>query len=207
MSNSNHGIPEIPQEYLNGCKLVTNRYELIKKIAVKNKIVTEIGVAFGDFSQYLINVLKPKKFIAIDTFDLHDIESVWGISTKDKFEGLTHIEWYKKRFEKYIKKNQFEIKRGFSWEAILDFPDNYFDIVYLDAEHTYESVKNDLSAIKSKIKRKGILILNDYTLYDPYLKVPYGVIKAANEFIIHHKCKVIFFAFERNMFCDMAIRV
>ena len=55
------------------------------------------------------------------------------------------------------------------------FEDGYFDIVYLDASHDYESVKADLKAWISKVKYGGILCGDDY------IRGWDGVIKAVNE--------------------------
>ncbi len=49
---------------------------------------------------------------------------------------------------------------GRSPEAANDFPDGHFDIVYIDAEHDYESVKADIAAWKPKAKH--ILAGHDY---------------------------------------------
>ena len=43
------------------------------------------------------------------------------------------------------------------------FPDQYFDIVYIDASHDYESVKNDLTAWLPKVKPGGYICGDDYS--------------------------------------------
>ncbi len=40
--------------------------------------------------------------------------------------------------------------------------DGYFDIVYIDGDHTYDAVRNDLDAWSSKVRPGGILCGDDY---------------------------------------------
>ena len=55
------------------------------------------------------------------------------------------------------------------------YEDGYFDIVYIDASHDYESVKKDILAWLPKVKEGGIISGDDYVSVWP------GVIQAVNE--------------------------
>jgi len=63
-----------------------------------------------------------------------------------------------------------------SVEASTKFKDEYFDIVYIDASHEYEFVKEDIIAWLPKVKKGGIICGDDYVIGWP------GVIKAVDEF-------------------------
>lgn len=85
------------------------------------------------------------------------------------------IDFYKDKVAK-VKK--------YSVEAAKDFDDKTFDMVYIDADHTYESVKADILAWLPKVKvGKGILCGHDYIGYR-------GVYDAVNELL--GKPKVFF---------------
>jgi cephalosporin hydroxylase len=43
----------------------------------------------------------------------------------------------------------------------LEFQDGYFDWVYIDGDHSYEAVLNDLKAWYPKVKPGGYLALDD----------------------------------------------
>ena len=49
-----------------------------------------------------------------------------------------------------------------SLEASYDFPDDYFDFVFIDASHEYEHVKTDIENWFPKVKSGGVLAGHDY---------------------------------------------
>ncbi len=49
-----------------------------------------------------------------------------------------------------------------SKKASSEFPEEFFDFVYIDGDHAYESVNQDISLWTSKIKKTGILAGHDY---------------------------------------------
>jgi hypothetical protein len=79
-------------------------------------------------------------------------------------------------------------------------------MIYIDAHHSYEAVRQDAANAKAKLKGNGILIFNDYTMYDHVNRGPYGVVQAVNELVVLEDWQVIGFALQSQMFCDVAIR-
>jgi predicted O-methyltransferase YrrM len=49
-----------------------------------------------------------------------------------------------------------------SEDAVKSFDDETFDVVYIDADHSYESVKRDIASWRPKVKRGGVLCGHDY---------------------------------------------
>lgn len=84
-----------------------------------------------------------------------------------------------------------KIVRNFSYEASLDFPDEYFDFIYIDAAHDYESMVEDLTAWWPKLKTGGILSGHDYISYDVVWRgKKCEVYRATNEFAEQHGVSV-----------------
>jgi len=70
-----------------------------------------------------------------------------------------------------------------SLNASQKFSDNYFAFVYIDGNHDYDFVLQDLKLWFPKVKNKGLLFGDDYNR-------PYGVSKAVAEFSYENKLTV-----------------
>ena len=60
-------------------------------------------------------------------------------------------------------------------ELVKVYPDSYFDMVFIDADHSYEGVWNDIKFWKQKAKK--IISGHDYADHCP------GAIKAVDELL------------------------
>jgi hypothetical protein len=56
-----------------------------------------------------------------------------------------------------------EIIQEKSGQAAGHFPDRSVDMVFIDADHSYEAVKADLLAWFTKVVQRGVLCGHDYT--------------------------------------------
>ncbi|MCM2511256.1 hypothetical protein ACVCIC_04940 [Burkholderia glumae] len=43
-------------------------------------------------------------------------------------------------------------------------------------------------------------------MYDPFVKAEYGIVPVVNEMVVNQGWKVIGFALQKDMFCDIAIQ-
>jgi predicted O-methyltransferase YrrM len=78
----------------------------------------------------------------------------------DIWEWYPAYELFSKRMEPYP--NVVPIRHPCQ-EVFKQFPDRTFDLVYIDAEHTYESVFRDIKQWLPKVKRGGWIAGHDYT--------------------------------------------
>lgn len=200
--NAAKEIGDIHTPLLAGAKVLANR-ELALRELKKGGIVAEVGVAFGGFSEKILSCLEPSKFYAIDMYD----DQIKGFWDKNIFEEqeLSHFDWYKKKFESYLDKGIMEMRQGLSWDCLADFPDEFFDYVYLDAAHDYESVKKDVTALYPKMKHNGIIQFNDYTYGNP--RVIYGVVPVVNGLINKTDSKVLFFCMDKGGYHNIVVQI
>lgn len=133
----------------------------------KQSIGAEVGVHLGDFSAQIINSLEPKELHLIDPWEYQSGETyrqAWygGVATggqpelDDRYLGIL------RRFEPNIKSNQVKVHRGYSSDMLLGFPDGYLDWIYIDGNHLYEFVKQDLEMSLRKVKTGGYITGDDY---------------------------------------------
>lgn len=190
----------IPFEKADNARLFSNRKALVKHCASlcpQNPSIAEVGVYQGIFSQYLLNEFVPSKLHLIDTFCTSD--NIYGYFTKN-----THYKYIQQKFHD----NQVvECHQGLSWDMLNSIADNSLDYIYIDADHSYQSVKKDIEAAYAKIKDGGIIQFNDYTHYGLLERGEYGVLFAVNEFIESKDIHLIGLSIDRSGYHDIAVRV
>lgn len=205
MVYSNREFPELQNKHLGNARIFANRTDLIRALEIPSGgTIAEVGVALGDFSQILLELLMPQTFVAIDLFEMHRYPMHWGTPSEILLKGMTHEDFYRQRFAALGSTVTFD--KGLSHECLAAYPNNFFDLIYIDAGHDYDNVQRDASISATKIKDDGILVFNDYVLYDPFLEEEYGVVPAVNELVCATDWRVIGFALQKHMFCDIAVQ-
>ena len=205
MTYKNTRFPEITAGHMRGAKLFANRNDMIASFHdLRGGIIGEVGVALGDFSEFLVSALRPSHFYAFDTFDMHNWPEHWGRSSAEIFGGDTHREFYTKRavgFDVPV-----SIMSGLSYETLVKIDDGTFDLLYIDAGHKYDDVKRDADIAVQKLKPASTIVFNDYVMWDHMLGEEYGVVQAVNELAAGGEWFVVGFALQQHMFCDIALR-
>ena len=148
--------------------------DLIEEIDIKNKTVCEIGCFLG-VSTETFALFNPKQLYAIDIWGLNeDYEDLYA----NRKEGWLDTETlFKERMKKYKNINMI---KDFSVNAAERFEDNSIDVVYIDAEHSYEAVTRDLEAWFPKVKMHGYICGHDF--YD-------DVRTAVSKFVVNYLIK------------------
>jgi hypothetical protein len=198
-------FPALAPQHLDNAQLYADREHMVGALHLsRHPIIAEVGVALGDFSVRLIAILQPREFVAIDTFMLHQIPTLWGRPTAEVFQGMDHRNYY--RSVMAGSPCAVTIRDGLSDAMLETFPDQYFDLIYIDADHSYQAVMQDAAVASRKIRPDGIVIFNDYILYDHVSMAPYGVVPAVNRLVANDGWRVIGFCLHQQMFCDIALR-
>jgi hypothetical protein len=198
--------PTLPPELVTGALLLPER-KAVLPLLPRGATVVEVGVALGSFSRALLDVCRPASFIAVDNFRLHELDRFWGHPSSHYFGDKTHAAWYRDTFRAEIEAGRMRVLEGESAAQMETLPDASVDVFYIDADHTYPAVKRDLEVARRKIKPDGWLLLNDYILVDMLeAPAPYGVIYAANEFMIEHRWAMHYFTLQDHMYCDVVLR-
>lgn len=198
--------PTVEQKSVENAKLFASREDLLTYFApeLTHGTIAEIGVMYGDFSEFILRKLDPASFIAIDRFNAHIYPTIWGKSSQERFKGKTHLEYFRNRLSNW--NSALRCEQGESWECLSRCQDQSFDMIYIDAGHDLESVRKDADVAQRKIKRAGLIIFNDYIKYSHYDDCYYGVVPAVNGLVARNGFEVAGFALQPDMYCDIAIR-
>jgi hypothetical protein len=134
----------------------------------KNSVGVEIGVHKGDFSQKLLEVVNPKELHLIDPWK-HESSATYknalygGKAKNGQNEMDERYSNVCVKFDREIRGERVKIHRGYSTDVLAQFPDEYFDWVYIDGNHLYEYVKKDIELSFCKTKVGGLITGDDYT--------------------------------------------
>jgi len=197
--------PELSEAHVRNACLLPNRTDILHQLG-RQDVVAEVGVGFGSFSRQIIDIMRPTRFVAIDTFQLDTPSWTGRHGYGDILGDLSHEAFYRQKFQDEVSSGLVDIRRGFSHDELARFEDGYFDMIYIDAAHDYESVKHDLAVANLKTKPEGYIVLNDFTVMDPLLLQHYDITRATQEFCLEHDWEFVCFALHRFMFCDVALR-
>lgn len=139
-------------------EIIENRNKLLNLIE-KDLIIAEIGVFEGEFSKIIFNECKPKKLYLVDLFN-----GYFGSGDKDGNNyHYVQLEDEMKKIQNYfINNTNVIIEKNDSVKFLNSLEDNYLDMVYIDADHSYNSVLNDLKIAFKKVKSGGYICGHDY---------------------------------------------
>lgn len=171
-----------------GTKELKGRLKVLSLLP-PGSIGVEVGVHTGDFSAHILKLVKPAKIFLIDPWkyepDPRYRNSLYG--SKNKQEQVELDERYQQvvdRFSEDIEAGKVTILRQLSVEAAQQFDSESLDWVYIDGNHLYEFVKQDLQLYFPKIKPGGFLCGDDYGIKGWWES---GVMKAVDEFKAEHR--------------------
>ena len=173
-------------------KVLLDRFQLLDHLP-KGGIVAEVGVAEGRFSEAILARSTPNQLHLIDSWDPYSVDLCQKTQVEDKF----CLE---------ISKGKVLIHHGTSIEIGSKFPDEYFDWVYLDTDHSYETTKQELHLYSRKIKNNGIIAGHDLTKGNFEELIQYGVIEAVFEFCQQEDWILKYLTMELNAYPSFAIQ-
>ncbi len=198
--------PALPERLIGCARILPDRFSILPFLP-KDAAFAEVGVGFGDFSAAVMEACRPRRFIAIDNFELHHETELWGRPPADVFGTGTHRDFYEARFADALAGGVMTILAGQSGDCLEQVPDRSLDIVYVDADHRYEFVKRDIDIAGRKVRENGWMIVNDYIMVAALeAPVPYGVVNATHEFMLKNDWGMQYLALHTRMFCDVVLR-
>lgn len=119
------------------------------------KAGAEIGVLKGLYSKWLCAKNKKLKLYCVDAW------TSYKEYCEDEDQKMMDS-CFKKAQERLVKFNCVFIRK-FSMDAVEDFKDNSLDFVYIDANHAFQYVVNDIAEWSKKVRLGGIVAGDDYS--------------------------------------------
>jgi Methyltransferase domain len=130
---------------------------LLNSLSLTGEAV-EVGVLKGEFSERLLSRWQGKLLHAVDAWrSLPGYTDIANVSNEEHEANRVEA---MKRLARFGSRCQ--IHRILSEEAASLFENGSLDFVYLDADHSFESVWQDLSVWYPKVRIGGILAGHDF---------------------------------------------
>ena len=119
------------------------------------KVGVEIGIWKGEYGKILAE--DGMKIYGVDPYQQNSVNKVYG-----KQENLDQALEVAKET---LKDCDYTIIRKTSMEAVKDFADESIDFVYIDGNHLYKYVLEDIVEWTKKVKKGGVISGHDYIYF------------------------------------------
>jgi predicted O-methyltransferase YrrM len=123
---------------------------------ITNGNVLEIGTFHGLSLSYIV-----------ETCILNNT-NIYCLDIKKQSELMENL-------KKWRNPDNVHLKFADSRQAHVDYEDQFFDLIFIDGDHSYETVKSDIANFWPKLKNNGVMCGHDYNSVWP------GVMRAVDE--------------------------
>lgn len=163
-------LPGLPEELLVNCKMLPNRPAILLLLPKGGK-VAEVATQEGKFADHIVAVCNSSEL------HLFDID----------FSPL------KVRTDTNLVRTA-TLHEGGSATRLSRTPDDSFDWMYIDGDHSHAGLKRDIEVARTKVKPGGTLVFHDFSLWIPFECIDYGVPHAVCELTVNHGLEFTHFA-------------
>ena len=137
-----------------------------------NKVILELGSEMGQSAYVMASVAD--SIICVDAWDddyehLNNDTKQKGVylNAKKEFENNVVNKndvfgQFKKNCKEFIESGKLKYIKAKTLDVVDDFKNEHFDIILIDADHSFEGVYGDINAYIPKLKKDGYLVFHDY---------------------------------------------
>ncbi len=154
--------------------------DYLRQIFGAPKVGCEVGVWRGDTTNALLRAFPDLRLYAVDPWELGDPKNTTRCRVPE--------EHMRRAREKFFADTQWVGERLIAFHqtslaGAARIFDSELDFAFIDGDHRYEAVRDDLHAWWPKIRVGGVLTGHDYR-HAP--RGRFGVIQAVNEFYVNN---------------------
>jgi len=143
------------------------------------KIGVEVGVAAGKFSNIICEAMPGVKLFCVDVWEPY--------AEYADYQEISIFETLYNDAKAKLAQYDCTLIKKFSMDAVKDFEDESLDFVYIDSNHRYSFVRDDIREWTKKVKKGGIVSGHDYGTME---EMGVGVKQAVDEYVKEHNYQV-----------------
>lgn len=149
------------------------------------KVGVEVGVERGLYSEILCKANPQMKIYGVDPWESLEVcrKNPPKRRTENHSSQTRCDQYYQEAVRRLAPYPNYHILKEYSVDAVKRFADKSLDFVYIDANHQYSFVIDDLTWWSRKVKRGGIVAGHDYYDSSPGSKRRLFVKQAVNDFV------------------------
>jgi predicted O-methyltransferase YrrM len=149
------------------------------------RTLAEIGTEAGRYAEEICKANPEAHLTCVDPWLAYDRYA--DHVSQDRLDHFYEVAQH--RLEKY----NTTLIRETSLEAVHRFKSGHFDAVFIDGNHHFDFVVQDIIAWAPKVRRGGMVAGHDYKPEgSERTPIPFGVIEAVNAYTAAHKIKPFF---------------
>lgn len=169
-------------------KWARDRHTLLRQLP-KGSVGVEIGVWKGAFSRQVVDLVQPREYHLVDpwVFVGEQAECMYGGTNARMQQDMDAI--HASVVEAFAQHPEVFIHRQYSMEAVGRFADGSLDWVYVNGDHYYDGVMQDLEAYYPKLRKGGLLCGDDLYWTKPSLNGDKPVERAVHDLVRKHGVK------------------
>jgi len=145
--------------------------------------VAEIGVLLGRLSAHLLLKRADISLLMVDNWATADEQPAAYRATRDDHaqHDRSRVQDHERQARAAVKRfgNRAQIVKASSVDAAAGVDEHSLDVCFIDADHSYEGVTDDLKAWLGKVKPGGWIGGHDYRNPDPRFR--FGVTEAVDD--------------------------
>jgi hypothetical protein len=155
---------------------------MVEALVPKRGVMAEVGTFEGEFLGQCYELCAPVRLVSIDLFEG---KMCSGNQDGNFMKHIENMEDIHARLLALYKDNpNVEFYKGNSGGILRTFPDDTFDMIYIDGDHSYEGCLRDLRLAHKKVKAEGWIMGHDYEMNMAKAKnwYEFGVKQAVDEY-------------------------
>ena len=137
------------------------RGDLLARVP-RGGVCAEIGVWQGEFSSRILELTAPSKLHLIDPWAFQPEFSARGYGGRVAKSQAEMDRLYERVRARFATRANVAIHRDTSTHGLGEFRDGFFDWVYIDGNHYYDYVREDLHLALQKVRPGGLITGDDY---------------------------------------------